>query len=165
MQTRTQPCDKRLNELQAREFEKGAHLLTDNVKEDRITVEGNTPERITKDDGKIYFRLPDEDDALGRGGAIAHSTADHLPIQLFSRYDNEMLASITNRKPGELAGKAWRERYEADRYSVWFPFTEALDGFRLLAVSRVLSLAHGQERERSPRFDIEASISLLISHQ
>ena len=119
MQTPTQPCDKQINELQAREFEKGAHLLTDNVEEDRITVEGNTPERITKDDGKTYFRLPDEEDAIGRGGAVSPSTAAPLPIQLFARYDDEMLASVTNRKSDELAGKAWRERDEAGRYSLW----------------------------------------------
>ncbi len=55
-------------------FEKGAHLLADNVGEERITVEGNTLERITKDDGNTYFRLPGENDALGRGGAVAHLT-------------------------------------------------------------------------------------------
>ncbi|WP_227379736.1 hypothetical protein [Haladaptatus halobius] len=36
-----------------------------------------------------------------------------------ARYDDEMLASVTNRKPDELAGKAWRERDEAGRYSLW----------------------------------------------
>ncbi|WP_076432402.1 hypothetical protein [Haladaptatus litoreus] len=30
-----------------------------------------------------------------------------------------MLASVTNRKPDELAGKVWRERDEAGRYSLW----------------------------------------------
>jgi hypothetical protein len=94
-------------------------LLADNVEEDRISVEGNALERITKDDGKTYFRLPGEDDALGRGGSVAHSTADLLPLQRLARYDDEMLASVTNRKPDELAGKAWRERDEADRYSLW----------------------------------------------
>ncbi|MFB9808612.1 hypothetical protein ACFFQF_27245 [Haladaptatus pallidirubidus] len=106
--------------MQAREFEKGAHLLTDNVDADRIFVEGNKLERITKDDGNTYFRLPGEEDALGRGGAVAHSTADLLPIQRLARYDDEMLASVTNRKPDELAGKVWGERDEAGRYSLWW---------------------------------------------
>ena len=116
---KTQSSGERIDELQAREFEKGAHLLAENVDEDRITVEGSKLERITKDDGKTYFRLPGEEDALGRSGAVAHSTADLLPIQRLARYDDEMLASVTNRKPDELAGKAWRERAEAGRYSLW----------------------------------------------
>jgi hypothetical protein len=36
-----------------------------------------------------------------------------------ARYDDEMLASVTNRKPDELAGKVWRERDGAGRYSLW----------------------------------------------
>ncbi|WP_227357588.1 hypothetical protein [Haladaptatus salinisoli] len=116
---KTQACDDRVDELQARELEKGAHLCAEHVEHDRITVEGSTLERITKDDGKTYVRLPGEDDALDRGGAVAHSTADLLPIQRLARYDDEMLASVTNRKPDELAGKAWRERDDADRYSLW----------------------------------------------
>ncbi|WP_231189349.1 hypothetical protein [Haladaptatus sp. DYF46] len=116
---KTQSCGKRIDELQAREFEKGAHLLADNIDKEQITVDGNKLERITKDDGNTYFRLPGEEDALGRGGAVAHSTADLLPIQRFARYDDEMLASVTNRKPDELASKAWRERDDAGRYSLW----------------------------------------------
>ena len=116
---KTQSCDERVDELQAREFEKGAHLLAGNVEEDRISVEGNKLERITKDDGKTYFRLPGEDNALGRGGSVVHSTAGLLPLQRLARYDDEMLASVTNRKPDELASKAWRERDEAGRYSLW----------------------------------------------
>ncbi|WP_458190988.1 hypothetical protein [Haladaptatus sp. NG-WS-4] len=30
-----------------------------------------------------------------------------------------MLASVTNRKPDELAAKVWHERDEAGRYSLW----------------------------------------------
>lgn len=77
---KTQAWGERIDELQAREFEKGAHLLAENVEEDRISVMGSKLERITKDDGKTYFRLPGEEDALGRGGAVAHSTVDLLPI-------------------------------------------------------------------------------------
>ncbi|WP_458190099.1 hypothetical protein [Haladaptatus sp. NG-WS-4] len=116
---KTEANDDRIDELQAREFEKGAHLLAENVDQNRITVEGNTLERITKDDGRTYFRLPGEEDALGRGGTVAHSTADLLPLQRLARYDDEMLASVTNRKPDELASKAWRERDDAGRYSLW----------------------------------------------
>jgi uncharacterized coiled-coil protein SlyX len=116
---KTQSSGERIDELQAREFEKGAHLLANNVDKEQITVDGNKLELITKDDGNTYFRLPGEEDALGRGGAVAHSTADLLPIQRFARYDDEMLASVTNRKPDELASKAWREHDDAGRYSLW----------------------------------------------
>ena len=116
---KTQVRDERIDELQARELEKGAHLLADNIDKDRITVDGNKLERITKDDGQTYFRLPGEEDALGRGGTVAHSIADLLPLQRLARYDDEMLASVTNRKPDELAGKAWREHDDASRYSLW----------------------------------------------
>ncbi|WP_458208945.1 hypothetical protein [Haladaptatus sp. NG-SE-30] len=116
---KTEACNDRVDELQARELEKGAHLLAENVDQNRITVEGNTLERITKDDGQTYFRLPGEEDALDRGGTVAHSTADLLPLQRLARYDDEMLASVTNRKPDELASKAWRERDDAGRYSLW----------------------------------------------
>ncbi|MFB9808647.1 hypothetical protein ACFFQF_27435 [Haladaptatus pallidirubidus] len=42
-----------------------------------------------------------------------------MPIQRLARYDDEMLASVTNRKPDELAAKVWRERDDASRYSLW----------------------------------------------
>jgi uncharacterized coiled-coil protein SlyX len=116
---KTQVRDEQVDELQARELEKGAHLLADNIDKDRIAVDGNKLERITKDDGQTYFRFPGEEDALGRGGTVAHSMADLLPLQRLARYDDEMLASVTNRKPDELAGKAWREHDDASRYSLW----------------------------------------------
>ncbi|RBI59786.1 hypothetical protein DMJ13_22015 [halophilic archaeon] len=116
---KTNARDNRIEELQARELEKGAHLLADNVDQDRVTVEGNKLERITKDDGKHYFRVPGEDDALDRGGAVAHATVDLLPIQRLARYDDEMLASVSNRKPDKLAGKAWRERDDTGRHELW----------------------------------------------
>ncbi len=50
-------------------------------------------------------RLPGEEDALERGGAVAHSTTDLLPLQRLARYDDEMLASVTNRKPTSLPRK------------------------------------------------------------
>ncbi|ODR81268.1 hypothetical protein BG842_05405 [Haladaptatus sp. W1] len=94
-------------------------MLADNVETDRISVDGSTLERIMKDDSNTCFRLPGEDGALGRGGALTHSTLDLLPIQRLARYDDEMLASVTNRNPEELAGKVWRERDDASRYSLW----------------------------------------------
>lgn len=109
----------RVAEIQGRELEKGAHLLADNVEPNEIEVSEGKLERITKDDGRTYFRLPGEEDALERGGAVAHSTADLLPIQRLARYDDDMLASVTNRKPDELAAKAWRERDETGRYALW----------------------------------------------
>ncbi|WP_227777715.1 hypothetical protein [Haladaptatus pallidirubidus] len=41
------------------------------------------------------------------------------PIQRLVRYDDEMLAPMTNRKPVELAEKVWREHDDASRYSLW----------------------------------------------
>ncbi|MFH5802176.1 hypothetical protein [Haladaptatus sp. CMAA 1911] len=55
---KTQSAGERIDELQAREFEKSAHLLADNVDKEQITVDGNKLECITKDDGKTYFHLP-----------------------------------------------------------------------------------------------------------
>jgi len=109
----------RVAEIQSRELEKGAHLLAENVSTANIDVADGKLEEITKDDGETYYRLPGEQDALDRGGAVAHSTADLLPIQRLSRYDDEMLAGVTNRKPDELAAKAWRERDDAGRYGLW----------------------------------------------
>jgi len=109
----------RVAELQSRELEKGAHLLEENVDIDTVEVDGGKLERITKDDRRHYFRLPGENDALERGGAVAHATADLLPIQRLARYDDDMLASVTNRKPDELAAKAWRKRDDAGRHALW----------------------------------------------
>ncbi|MFC4451391.1 hypothetical protein [Halorussus aquaticus] len=110
-------------ELQSRELEKGAHFAYENVEanimDELLDVDGDRVERITKDDGNQYARLPGEEDALERGGTVAHSTADLLPIQRLARYDDEMLASVTNRKPDELAAKAWRERDNPGRYQLW----------------------------------------------
>ncbi|MFC4451110.1 hypothetical protein [Halorussus aquaticus] len=127
-------------ELQSRELEKGAHLAYDNVEanimDELLDVDGDRVERITKDDGNQYARLPGEEDALGRGGHVAHSTADLLPIQRLARYDTEMLASVTNRKPDELAAKAWRERDNPGRYQLW---TSGSSGWRVYLKSSDLA--------------------------
>lgn len=126
----------RLLEIQCRELEKGAHLRDENVYVPDLSIAGGRIERITKEDGETYVRLPGERDALERGGAVAHSTADLLPIQRLSRYDDEMLANVTNRKPDELAAKAWRERDEAGRYDLW---TNGGNGWRVYLKSSDLA--------------------------
>ncbi|NEU59198.1 hypothetical protein [Halorussus sp. MSC15.2] len=127
-------------ELQSRELEKGAHLAYDNVEanimDELLDVDGDRVERITKDDDNQYARLPGEEDALNRGGTVAHSTADLLPIQRLARYDDEMLASVTNRKPDELAAKAWRERDNPGRYQLW---TTGSSGWRVYLKSSDLA--------------------------
>ncbi|RDZ49815.1 hypothetical protein C5C07_20070 [Haloferax sp. Atlit-4N] len=116
---RTENIIDGLSELQARTLEKGGHLLEDNVDAEHLDVHGHRLERITKDDGKQYVRLPGEEDPLARGGHVAHTTADLLPLQRLARFDDEMLASMTNRKPDELAAKAWRHRDDPGRYNLW----------------------------------------------
>ncbi|WP_135855260.1 hypothetical protein [Halorussus salinus] len=127
-------------ELQSRELEKSAHLQYDNVEpnimDELLDVDGERVERITKDNGNQYARLPGEEDALDRGGAVARSTADLLPIQRLARYDDEMLASVTNRKPDELAAKAWRERDDPGRYNLW---TSGSSGWRVYLKSSDLA--------------------------
>jgi len=108
-----------LCELQGRELEKGAHLRETNVFPEDITVSAGRLEQITKDDGNQYYRLPGEEDALERGGAVAHSTTDLLPIQRLARYDDDMLNSIANSQNDRLAAKAWRQRDDPGRYSLW----------------------------------------------
>ncbi|SEL87032.1 hypothetical protein [Haloferax larsenii] len=116
---KTEATREQVVELQSRSLEKGGHLLASNVDPDRIDVHGQQLERITKDDEQAYFRLPGEEDPLARGGAVVHSTADLLPLQRLARFDDEMLASTTNRKPDELAAKAWRQRDDPGRYKLW----------------------------------------------
>jgi len=108
-----------ISELQGRELETGAHLREENVDTDRVEVHDGHLEVITKDDGNQYCRLPGEEDVLERGGAVAHSTTDLLPLQRLSRYDDAMLASTANSQPDELAAKAWRQRDDARRHGLW----------------------------------------------
>ncbi|WP_128479005.1 FtsB family cell division protein [Halorussus pelagicus] len=140
LEAKAQSTRGMIAELQSRELEKGAHLAYENVKpnvmDERLDVDGDHLERITKDDGGQYARLPGEEDALNRGGTIAHSTADLLPLQRLARYDDEMLASVTNRKPDELAAKAWRERDNPGRYQLW---TSGSSGWRVYLKSSDLT--------------------------
>jgi len=102
----------RVSELQSRELEKGAHLLEGNVDEAGIDVADGRLERITKDDGRSYFRLPESDDPLERGGGVSLAHGDLLPIQQLARMDDDMLRSTTSTLPSRLAAKLWKARVD-----------------------------------------------------
>jgi len=104
---------QRIEELQARELEKGAHLLTETVDHCEVDVDGDCLERIAKDDGQTYYRLPESDDPLKRGGSVALAHGDLLPIQQLARMDEEMLRSTANALPTRLAAKLWRARTDS----------------------------------------------------
>ncbi|WP_408960155.1 hypothetical protein [Natrinema sp. 74] len=100
----------RIAELQTRELEKGAHLLDENVDPDSLADTVDRLERFTKEDGNTYVRIPDSDDPLDRGGSVALSHGDLLPIQQLARMDDDMLHSSTNSLPARLAARLWRAR-------------------------------------------------------
>ncbi|MCU4975828.1 hypothetical protein OB955_24415 [Halobacteria archaeon AArc-m2/3/4] len=100
----------RIAELQTRELEKGAHLLAEHVDPDSILDGVDRLERFTKEDGNTYVRIPDSDDPLDRGGSVALSHCDLLPIQQLARMDDDLLHSSTNSLPARLAAKLWRAR-------------------------------------------------------
>ncbi|SDD45870.1 hypothetical protein SAMN05192552_102413 [Natrinema hispanicum] len=100
----------RVGELQARELEKGAHLLEDHVDEGEIDVVDGRLERIHKDDGESYFRLPESDDPLDRGGNVSFSYGDLLPLQQLAKMDEDMLRATTSALPSRLAAKLWKAR-------------------------------------------------------
>ncbi|WP_252699702.1 hypothetical protein [Natronosalvus vescus] len=110
---RTGANKTRLAELQARELEKGAHLLADGVDPDEIDIVGDHLERFTKDDGQTYVRLPDHDDPLERGGSPTLTHGDLLPIQQLARMDDDMLRSTTNALPTRLAATLWNARVDS----------------------------------------------------
>ncbi len=100
----------RVGELQARELEKGAHLLAEHVDRTAIDVPDGRLERIRKDDGNRYLRLPESDDPLDRGGDVTLAHGDLLPIQQFARMDADMLRSATSSLPARLAANLWKAR-------------------------------------------------------
>ena len=102
----------RIGELQARELEKGAHLLEEHVDEDEINVVDGRLERIRKDDDGSYFRLPESDDPLDRGGNVALAHGDLLPIQQLAKMDEDMLRSTTSSLPSRLAASLWKARVD-----------------------------------------------------
>jgi len=110
---RTGSNKTRIEELQARELEKGAHLPVDDVDTAAIDVAGGRLERFTKDDGRTYVRLPDHDDPLERGGSPTLTHGDLLPIQQLARMDGDMLLSTTNALPTRLAVKLWNARVDS----------------------------------------------------
>lgn len=102
----------RASELQSRELEKGAHLLKENVDELEVDVDGNCLEKIQKEDGKAYYRLPKSEDPLDRGGSTTLAHGDLLPIQQLAKMDENMLHSATSDLPSRLAGKLWKARVD-----------------------------------------------------
>jgi len=103
----------RVCELQARELEKGAHLRADHVDPDDVEVDGGKLERITKDDDRAYYRLPEHADPLARGGDVSLSYGDLLPIQQLARMDDDMLRSTANTLPTRLSAKLWKARVDS----------------------------------------------------
>ncbi len=113
-ETRVDAHEKKLNatkdrvgERQTRELEKGAHLLATHVDEREIEVPDGRLERISKDDGRQYFRLPESDDPLERGGAVALAYGDLLSIQQLARLDDDMHHAATSSLPSRLAVELW----------------------------------------------------------
>ncbi|NUC74815.1 hypothetical protein HTZ84_21360 [Haloterrigena sp. SYSU A558-1] len=101
---------ERIAELQSRELEKGAHLETDNVDECAVTVADGRLERIEKDDGNAYYRLPESADPLERGGDVSLAFGDLLPIQQLARMDDDRRRAAANSLPTRLAAKLWQAR-------------------------------------------------------
>ncbi|QRV17595.1 hypothetical protein JMJ58_21690 (plasmid) [Haloterrigena salifodinae] len=101
---------ERVTELQSRELEKGAHLETNNVDECAVTVADGRLERIEKDDGTAYYRLPEHADPLERGGDVSLAFGDLLPIQQLARMDDDRRRAAANSLPTRLAAKLWRAR-------------------------------------------------------
>ncbi|ADD03747.1 uncharacterized protein Nmag_0155 [Natrialba magadii ATCC 43099] len=99
----------RIEELQARELEKGAHLAADHIDPHELDVPGNQLEQITKDDGRTYVRLPESADPLDDG----HTTlafGDLLPIQQLARMDADRRRATANALPTRLAARLWQAR-------------------------------------------------------
>ncbi len=101
-----------VQELQARELEKGAHLEAAHVDVRTIEVHDDRLEKITKDDGRQYLRLPNGEDPLDRGSSVCLAHADLLPVQQLARLDDDMLRSTTSSRPARLAAKLWKARVD-----------------------------------------------------
>jgi len=127
---RTQTNKSRIEELQARELEKGAHLSTDTVDTTTIDVANDRLEKLTKDDGRPYFRLPDHEDPLDRSQRVALAHGDLLPIQQLARLDEDMLRSTTNALPTRLAARLWKARVDPTvGDSPWKPGSVSVTAF------------------------------------
>ena len=101
---------ERIAELQSRELEKGAHLRTEHVDEHAVTVPEGRLERIEKNDGNAYYRLPQSADPLDRDDAVSLAYGDLLPIQQLARMDDQRRRSAANALPTRLAAKLWQAR-------------------------------------------------------
>ncbi|ELY39148.1 hypothetical protein [Natronorubrum tibetense] len=104
---------ERIAELQSRELEKGAHLRTEHIDEHAVTVPEGRLERIEKDDGAAYYRLPECADPLERGGDVSLAYGDLLPIQQLARMDDQRRRSAANALPTRLAAKLWQARTDS----------------------------------------------------
>jgi hypothetical protein len=102
----------RIEELQSRELEKGAHLRTDTVDEHELEVRHDYLERVTRDDGGTYYRLPESADPLD-DGSVSLAYGDLLPIQQLARMDETALQSTANALPTRLAAKLWKARTDS----------------------------------------------------
>ena len=107
LRNKTDTNKSRVEELQERELEKGAHLFEDNVDHHEVDVSEGRLERFKKEGGN-YFRIPGAEDAVQRGGETTLAHDDLLPIQQLARMDDDMLASET--KPVQHAAAVWRDR-------------------------------------------------------
>ena len=101
---------ERIAALQSRELQTGAHLREETVDRCAIDVPDDRLERVRKDDGDRYLRLPERDDPLGRGGDVTLAHGDLLPFQQLARLDDDMLRSTTSALPTRLAVALWRAR-------------------------------------------------------
>ncbi|WP_126665261.1 hypothetical protein [Haloterrigena salifodinae] len=101
--------DDRLNELMARELEKGAHLPAEIVVEFDLPIKEGRLEKIQKDSGE-YYRLPESEDPLARGGSTNLAHADLLPIQQLAQMDDDMLDRTAKTKGDYLAARLWQAR-------------------------------------------------------
>lgn len=109
----------RVEELQARELEKGAHLLWQHVDEYEIDVADGRLERFQGDGGDEFCRIPGEVDPIERSGDSALATADLLPIQQLARMDDDMLSNATSSRPDHIAAQVWAERGKHDKSTLW----------------------------------------------
>jgi len=69
-------------------------------------------EQITKDDGRRYFRLPEQVDPLDQG-TVSLAYGDLLPIQQLARIDDKIPRSAANALPTRLAAKLWQARTDS----------------------------------------------------
>lgn len=109
--------DNRLNELMARELEKGAHLPEEIVVEFDLPIKEGRLEKIQKDSGE-YYRLPESEDPLARGGSTTLAHGDLLPIQQLAQMDDDMLDRTAKTKGDYLAARLWQAR-DSDVDNPW----------------------------------------------